>query len=630
MRLVPFLINTVSFGGGEWKPRLSGVATLVLLTTPLLFLNPGASSAASPYRGLWVGTATLLAVNEVTVAFDAENVAVAPVPEVPTPTFDQAHLRLLVHVNGAGQARLLRDVAVVNRGDPEDPAAKADVFARETDLALVTDPRLYPEYPPQPALRLASATFDFGDAKATEALDVLVESAAEGAAAFALDPDLAVETQAERIDARDAAIAALTPDLTAMAVAADVAASFAAFLSDFDVPALETIALASDPAAAAQAFLVQAEALRDQSFYQDARGVDLVQAVVGAADGIDPSDPEGRKAEVFNQAAAFADVDNRYQRLISGKLFGDMILAAADEAAAVAGTIGATLQTIEDALRAIPESASVLVEAIQARAAPYQDVDRRATDAADAVLDAMAEAAFLNATLTGVEIRQLSEAAGREALSERVARYPLPVLTPTLDYDAFVQSVAFAAAVDEAVFAAAAAAVDERAVNVLYTEMSLYGAAKVAAADALRSVYGTAARARRTELPLTGIFAPGSGDPRPVIELAHHADLGPAGLEGELYLPANHPTNPFRHRRHPDHTTGFNIRRRIRLDFDGATGDSLESAGYGVDRISGTYREEIFGLHKPLGSDPDQPVGLKTEGRFELNRISFIDTLNTR
>ena len=83
-------------------------------------------------------------------------------------------------------------------------------------------------------------------------------------------------------------------------------------------------------------------------------------------------------------------------------------------------------------------------------------------------------------------------------------------------------------------------------------------------------------------------------------------------------------------RSHPDHTTGFNIERQIRLDFDGASGDALEAAGYGVDRISGTYREEIFGLHKPLGPDPvNQPVGLKTEGHFQLNRISTLDTLNT-
>jgi hypothetical protein len=101
-------------------------------------------------------------------------------------------------------------------------------------------------------------------------------------------------------------------------------------------------------------------------------------------------------------------------------------------------------------------------------------------------------------------------------------------------------------------------------------------------------------------------------------------------LEGRIYLPANYPTNPFRHRRHPDHSTGYNIERIVKLDFDGAQTNSLEAANYGVDRITGTYHEEIFGLHKPLGTAPEtSPIGLRTEGRFELNRISFIDTLNT-
>ena len=155
--------------------------------------------------------------------------------------------------------------------------------------------------------------------------------------------------------------------------------------------------------------------------------------------------------------------------------------------------------------------------------------------------------------------------------------------------------------------------------------------AALTARQALRSVYALAARARRAELPLAGAFAPGSGDPRLVSELAQPTDLGPAGLAGTVRLPADHPTNPFRHRRHPDHTTGYDIRREIRLDFDGAPGGAVESAGYGVSRIAGTYREEIFGLHKPLGPAPaTAPIGLKTEGRFELNRISEIDVLNAR
>jgi hypothetical protein len=104
--------------------------------------------------------------------------------------------------------------------------------------------------------------------------------------------------------------------------------------------------------------------------------------------------------------------------------------------------------------------------------------------------------------------------------------------------------------------------------------------------------------------------------------------LGAGALTATLYLPANHPTNPFRHRRHPDHTAGFDVRRNIRIDFDGSPTNSLDHAGFGVDRITGTYREEITGLHKPLG--PQQSIGLKVEGPVEFSRISLIDTLNAR
>ena len=47
-----------------------------------------------------------------------------------------------------------------------------------------------------------------------------------------------------------------------------------------------------------------------------------------------------------------------------------------------------------------------------------------------------------------------------------------------------------------------------------------------------------------------------------------------------------------------------------------------------MDRISGVYSEEIFGLHKPLG--PSRNIGLKVSGTFQLYRISLIDTLNGR
>lgn len=103
---------------------------------------------------------------------------------------------------------------------------------------------------------------------------------------------------------------------------------------------------------------------------------------------------------------------------------------------------------------------------------------------------------------------------------------------------------------------------------------------------------------------------------------------GESGLTGTITMPANHPTNPFRHRRHPDHSIGLDITRVVTLSFDGAAGDSLTATGFGVDSITGTYAEEIHGLHKPLG--PQKNIGLKVRGTFTLHRLSRIDVLNAR
>lgn len=89
---------------------------------------------------------------------------------------------------------------------------------------------------------------------------------------------------------------------------------------------------------------------------------------------------------------------------------------------------------------------------------------------------------------------------------------------------------------------------------------------------------------------------------------------------GRIDIDKDSPTNPYRHKYHPDHESGFDIIRVFSLQFDGAPGDPLKAApGYGVDRITGTYRESIVGLHK---------ITLKTEGTVTLNRVSTVSTLN--
>ena len=95
-------------------PWLKSGCTAAIAAAAWLSAQAGWAQA-SPFRGLWVGSAALDAVNEVTIPLDANNVPIAPDPEVPTPTFDRADLRLLIHVNGAGQASLLKDAAILNR-----------------------------------------------------------------------------------------------------------------------------------------------------------------------------------------------------------------------------------------------------------------------------------------------------------------------------------------------------------------------------------------------------------------------------------------------------------------------------------------------------------------------------------
>ena len=861
------------------------------LCAGLLFSGP-ARGQANAYRGLWVGEVKLNAVNEVAVGLDANNIPRAPDPNVPTPTFDTANLRLILHVNGAGQTKLLKQVAVLNR--------KSGQAKSENDIALVTDERLYGSFPPQAAQRIASVVFDFGDGKATSAVDAVVLAAATAAAA-------SVNGGGTETAAKDAAAAA------ALAVinSSDAAERFATFLRDtLNSAAVNTIAT-SGTATVAQTNA--ATALSTGSFFQDSRGTDMIAAVIAAVTGM----PNGTAAEIAarkkaaqNAAADYADVDNNYQRFLSGELFGDMIAAAAtaagtaaaavprktitgyeavdpvppvkivkvlsaahglvtgdrislsgagitayngvravtrisDDAFSLPGVVlvsGKTITNYEDTpaltpatvvahghglqtgarititgatnasyngsffatridgdsfsipvafvsdppargewsvrsgaitsyeaapaggsgvkvsapghglnngeqiiitgagaavyngtrtvtridansfsiavafggnpavkgswavrngieewrgpavrpttvtstahglstgdritisgagkaayntvqevtvtgantftipvtfvaadgnpatkgawvpvvagtwkkLAAIQTAASgnpkvndARTEALRIKMTAYDDT--RGTEAIDVIIALLTEAAANVDSTSKSEIATAAEAAGRAALADMVIRSTLPSITPTGDYTAFVRAVDarftdYKEIAPLVAAAAAAAAYTEKTANVLFTATSVFNKAKEKAIAAVTSVYATAARAERNELPLAGGFGPGV-----------------TGLTGTILLPANHPTNPFRHRRHPDHTTGFDITRILTLGFDGAAGDSLGTAGYGVDRISGTYSEEIKGLHKLLG--PNKSIGLKVRGTFTLQRISLIDTLNGR
>jgi hypothetical protein len=837
------------------------------------------SAQSNPYRGLWVGEAVLASVNEVTVPLDAAGVSRAPDPNVVTPTFDGASLRLIIHVDASGRASLLKHVAILARN--------AGVQEEESDLALVTDERLYGAFPPQPATRISSVVFDFGDAKAIAAVNQVVELAAAAAATAAGQSGATLATV--RAAAQQAALPVIAQ--------ADAAAAFASFLqNDLDKAKVLAIANGGSTVAARAA----AVALRDQSFYQDQRGIEMLDAIEAALAALPTTATSAQRGKVaLNTAAAFAETDLACDRFLAGELFGDAIDAAAEQVAktvgdlalkpitafqasgdgtaviavstahglvtgeevAIQGTAVATynglhtvvrlddntfrlavrpviggaiagfsasqaiaplrvtsvahglasgvritireslasyngshLVTVLDAntfsvavpfesdpaargvwssrsgeitgyegaadgsagvkivspnhgldngqrieirgagsasynglktitridadsfslaqafagnpsvkgswdipvaitglqppadlptlvefvdhglssgdrvlisgsdkaeyngeftvtvmgadafsipvgfaaatgnpgvkgswqpatggqwrktaaIRAALDGVAIVTEArtaaLNATITAYDD--SRAPDALELVLGAIVNAAALAESSLTTQVTALAAQAGRDALGSAVARYPRPSTVPSADYTEFVRSADFAASVAIAAEAAAAAALAEKT-NIIATPASIEDEASAAAIDALATVFTTASRALLPELPMTGEFGPDA-----------------SGLATEIVLPANHPTNPFRHRRHPDHTVGFDIRRVVNLTFQSQADATPGRAGYGVDRISGTYDEEIFGLHKLLG--PSRDIGLKVRGSFQLNRISLIDTLNGR
>ena len=111
-------------------------------------------------------------------------------------------------------------------------------------------------------------------------------------------------------------------------------------------------------------------------------------------------------------------------------------------------------------------------------------------------------------------------------------------------------------------------------------------------------------------------------------ELPLQGGIGPGkAVTGTIVLPRLHPTNPFRHKYHPDHRNvnpdnpdyGFEIVRDLTLSFDPTDDGLAVPGGYGVQRLSGTYEEQIHGLHK---------MPIVATGIIELQRVSTVGTLN--
>ena len=112
-------------------------------------------------------------------------------------------------------------------------------------------------------------------------------------------------------------------------------------------------------------------------------------------------------------------------------------------------------------------------------------------------------------------------------------------------------------------------------------------------------------------LDVTGSFAPGGS------------------LTFTLSLAPEAPTNPFRHKYHPDHDNldenfivfreeAYAIDREMRLDFAAAP-PAGAPLGWGTSEISGVFREKISGLHR-------HPIFV--QGTFELKRVVLTPVLN--
>ena len=209
-----------------------------------------------------------------------------------------------------------------------------------------------------------------------------------------------------------------------------------------------------------------------------------------------------------------------------------------------------------------------------------------------------------NAAITAVSNPQGAIAAATTAQSYLQGNVPT---NATAAYSAFVNSSLFQ---NSAVLAGTAAT------NSLVgagsdTAAMKFQIANAAALTALlnANIFTKADALTLDKVPLTGSVSPGGT------------------LTGTIYLGADHPTNPFRHKWNPIHQHGYAITRQLTVSFDSAaSSNAVNVAGFGVNALTGTYQEQIFGLHKPLG--PNQDIGLITTGPIKLNRISLIGVLN--
>jgi hypothetical protein len=99
-------------------------------------------------------------------------------------------------------------------------------------------------------------------------------------------------------------------------------------------------------------------------------------------------------------------------------------------------------------------------------------------------------------------------------------------------------------------------------------------------------------------------------------------------LSGTIQLDPQFPTNPFRHKFHPDHdnrntppgrTEVYQVTRQIFLQFSNAPPPGVQAMDYGYLVKAGAYRETVTGLNK---------TPITCQGIFQLRRVCNVAVLN--
>ena len=107
--------------------------------------------------------------------------------------------------------------------------------------------------------------------------------------------------------------------------------------------------------------------------------------------------------------------------------------------------------------------------------------------------------------------------------------------------------------------------------------------------------------------------------------------VGPTGtLTVTLAMDSDFPTNPYKHKYHPDHDNldaeflnfrpeAFAVSRRIELTFTPEPPDGSAPPDWGDSTLGGVYSERITGVHRN---------SIFVQGTFRLRRDSAVSVLN--